>query len=64
MSTELLRQGKTQDISAKFPALPAAGAVMEGSQEQLTTARATLLPKARGAAEAQEAGTEPTSASP
>lgn len=47
MSTELLRQGKALAISAKSPALPAAGAVMEGSQEQLTTARATLLPKAR-----------------
>lgn len=64
MSTELLRKGKALDISAKFPALPAAGAVREGSQEQLTTARATLLPKARGAAEAQGAGTEPKYASP
>lgn len=39
-STELLRQGKAEDISAKLPALPAAGAAMEGSQEQ------ELLPEA------------------
>lgn len=56
---ETRKSWKAEDISAKLPALPAAGAVMEGSQEQGTTARATLLPKARGPAETQQTATEP-----